>query len=80
MPCPMNVRAMTTSTADSALDAAAVEAALIRKVAWRLMPLIMISYFFAFFDGFAKAQLQADIGLSNTAYGLGRACSTARTG
>ncbi len=51
------------------------ENALIRKVAWRLMPLMMVSYFFAFFDriniGFAKSQLQLDIGLSNTAYGLG---------
>ncbi|WP_199192699.1 MFS transporter [Allosphingosinicella deserti] len=51
------------------------EQRLVRKVAWRLMPLIMISYFFAFFDriniGFAKAELTADLGLSNTAYGLG---------
>ncbi|MDB5582399.1 MAG: transporter permease [Bradyrhizobium sp.] len=49
--------------------------ALVRKTMWRLMPIIMISYFFAFFDriniGFAKAQLQVDLGLSNTAYGLG---------
>lgn len=48
---------------------------LVRRVMWRLMPLIMVSYFFAFFDriniGFAKAALQADLGLSNTAYGLG---------
>jgi len=47
----------------------------VRKAMWRLMPLIMISYFFAFFDriniGFAKAQLQADLSISNTAYGLG---------
>ncbi len=51
------------------------EAALVRKVALRFMPLIMICYFFAFFDriniGFAKAQLQIDLGLSNTAYGVG---------
>ncbi|MFC0399763.1 MFS transporter [Paraburkholderia rhizosphaerae] len=49
--------------------------ALIRKVAWRLMPLIMICYLFAFFDriniSFAKFQLQSDLGFSNTAYGLG---------
>src|ERR1700753_1173266 len=48
---------------------------LIRKVAWRLMPLIMISYLFAFFDriniSFAKFQLQSDLGFSDTAYGLG---------
>ena len=39
------------------------------------MPLIMVCYLFAFFDriniSFAKFQLQADLGLSNTAYGLG---------
>lgn len=50
-------------------------AAVIRKVAWRLMPLIMICYLFAFFDriniSFAKFQLQSDLGLSDTAYGLG---------
>jgi MFS family permease len=39
------------------------------------MPLIMICYLFAFFDriniSFAKFQLQGDLGLSDTAYGLG---------
>jgi MFS family permease len=48
---------------------------IVRKVAWRLMPLIMICYLFAFFDriniSFAKFQLQSDLGFSNTAYGLG---------
>ena len=51
------------------------EKALVRKVAWRLMPLIMVCYLFAFFDriniSFAKFQLQADLSLSDTAYGLG---------
>jgi MFS family permease len=50
-------------------------ASILRKVAWRLMPLIMICYLFAFFDriniSFAKFQLQASLGLSDTAYGLG---------
>jgi MFS family permease len=49
--------------------------AIIRKVAWRVMPLIMICYLFAFFDriniSFAKFQLQSDLGFSDTAYGLG---------
>ena len=48
---------------------------IIRKVAWRLMPLIMLCYLFAFFDriniSFAKFQLQSDLGFSDTAYGLG---------
>ncbi|HEX8541764.1 MAG TPA: MFS transporter [Pseudomonas sp.] len=51
------------------------EKSLVRKVAWRLMPLIMVCYLFAFFDriniSFAKFQLQADLSLSDTAYGLG---------
>ena len=50
-------------------------AQVIKKIAWRLMPLIIVCYFFAFFDrvniSFAKAALQADLGLSNTAYGFG---------
>lgn len=49
--------------------------AVARKVAWRLMPIIMASYMFAFFDriiiSFAKFQLQADLSLNDTAYGLG---------
>ena len=51
------------------------ERSVFTKVAWRLMPLIMVCYLFAFFDriniSFAKAQLQTDLGLSNTAYGFG---------
>lgn len=51
------------------------EQQVVRKIAWRLMPLIIICYLFAFFDrvniSFAKTSLQADLGLSNTAYGLG---------
>lgn len=51
------------------------EQQVVRKIAWRLMPLIIICYLFAFFDrvniSFAKTALQADLGLSNTAYGLG---------
>jgi MFS family permease len=57
------------------VDDASAEKAIVRKVAWRLMPLIMICYLFAFFDriniSFAKFQLQADLNLSDTAYGLG---------
>ena len=56
-------------------NATAAEKAAVWKVAWRIMPLIMICYLFAFFDriniSFAKFQLQGDLGLSNTAYGLG---------
>ncbi|CAH2922536.1 MAG: Uncharacterized MFS-type transporter [uncultured Paraburkholderia sp.] len=64
--------AIATDGCEQSADGAA---AIIRKVAWRLMPLIMICYLFAFFDriniSFAKFQLQSDLGLSDTAYGLG---------
>jgi ACS family tartrate transporter-like MFS transporter len=46
-----------------------------RKVAWRLLPLIFILYVVAYLDranlGFAKRQMQADLGFSNVAYGWG---------
>ncbi|WP_144006653.1 MFS transporter [Pelomonas sp. KK5] len=51
------------------------EARIVRKVAWHIMPLIMVCYLFAFFDriniSFAKFALQSDLHLSDTAYGLG---------
>jgi len=50
-------------------------ARIVSKVAWRIMPLIMICYLFAFFDriniSFAKFSLQSALSLSDTAYGLG---------
>jgi MFS family permease len=66
---------MTTTTAPIDLDIRDTEQKVISKIAWRLMPLIIVCYFFAFFDrvniSFAKAALQADLHLSNTAYGFG---------
>jgi MFS family permease len=51
------------------------ESSIVHKVAWRIMPLIMVCYLFAFFDriniSFAKFALQSDLGLSDTAYGFG---------
>jgi MFS family permease len=64
-----------TATATEGFVAPVSEQQVVRKIAWRLMPLIIICYLFAFFDrvniSFAKTALQADLGLSNTAYGLG---------
>src|SRR5438105_14882666 len=65
-----------TFAADPAARLAEVdESTIVRKVAWRIMPLIMICYLFAFFDriniSFAKFQLQGALDLSDTAYGLG---------
>jgi MFS family permease len=67
---------MTITTAPAAeFDTAISERQVTSKIAWRLMPLIIVCYFFAFFDrvniSFAKAALQTDLGLSNTAYGFG---------
>jgi MFS family permease len=67
---------MSIATASAVdLNAVITEQQVIRKIAWRLMPLIIVCYFFAFFDrvniSFAKSALQADLGLSNTAYGFG---------
>jgi sugar phosphate permease len=66
---------MNVATEAVAPIADAATETVIRRAMWRLMPLIMVSYFFAFFDriniGFAKAALQADLGIGNTAYGLG---------
>ena len=53
----------------------AVEKTTISKVMWRLMPFLFICYFVAYLDrvnvGFAKLQMNAALGLSEAAYGLG---------
>ena len=49
--------------------------ALAGKVARRLLPFLMLCYFFAYLDrvnvGFAALTMNRDIGLSATAYGFG---------
>ena len=68
---------VTMDTREEHLESGSREAvlAVAGKAAWRLMPIIMICYMFAFFDriiiSFAKFQLQADLALSDTAYGIG---------
>ena len=51
------------------------EIALYRKVAWRLLPFIMMCYVAAYLDrvnvGFAKLHMLADLQFSETMYGLG---------
>jgi ACS family tartrate transporter-like MFS transporter len=51
------------------------ERALIRKIAWRTLPLILLSYFVAVIDrgniSFAAATMNADLGFSETIYGFG---------
>ncbi len=53
----------------------AFEEATYRKVAWRLIPLLLICYIIAYLDrvnvGFAKLQMLEQLGFSETVYGLG---------
>src|SRR5256885_5828705 len=49
--------------------------AIYRKVTWRLVPFLFTCYILAYLDrvnvGFAKLQMQADLGMSETVYGIG---------
>lgn len=67
---------MNTSTL--AADAAAQESLenrIYRKVNWRIVPLFILCFLFAYLDrvniSFAKLQMQSDLGFSDTVYGLG---------
>src|SRR6266540_3903543 len=48
--------------------------AIYRKINGRILPLLMLAFFFAIMDriniSFAKLQMQQDIGISDAAYGL----------
>jgi sugar phosphate permease len=50
-------------------------AVLYRKLNWRLLPFLLFCYMFAYLDrvnvGFAKLQMQGDLGFSDAAYGVG---------
>ena len=52
-----------------------VQQAIYARISWRLLPLLILCYLFAYLDriniGFAKLQMQADIGLSDAAFGIG---------
>mgnify|MGYP000104805946 CR=1 FL=1 len=52
-----------------------IESRTINKLMWRLIPFLILCYFVAFLDrvnvGFAKLQMNAALGLSDAAYGLG---------
>ncbi|TPQ43531.1 MFS transporter [Cupriavidus pinatubonensis] len=71
---------MTTTREATPADAAPAfgeeaDAALYRTVAWKLIPILFISYAMAYLDrvnvGFAKLQMLGDLGFSETVYGLG---------
>jgi MFS family permease len=52
-----------------------IEVKTIRRVMWRLLPFLLIAYCVAYLDrvnvGFAKLQMNQDLGLSEAAYGFG---------
>jgi D-galactonate transporter len=52
-----------------------LESRTLSRVAWRFIPFLIICYFVAYLDrvnvGFAKLTMDADLGLSETAYGFG---------
>ncbi len=52
-----------------------IDPAIMKKVAFRLLPMLMILYFLSYVDrvnvGFAALTMNVDLGLSATAYGLG---------
>ena len=56
-------------------DSLDFEAQTYRTVTWRLLPFLFLCYVLAYLDrvnvGFARLQMQADLGLSDTAYGIG---------
>ncbi|MGV6394736.1 MFS transporter [Pseudomonas caspiana] len=67
---------MTTNTVPvEAFDEDAFEEKIYRKVNWRIIPLFILCFLFAYLDrvniSFAKLQMQSDLGFSETVYGLG---------
>ena len=56
-------------------EPADIASATIRRIAWRLLPFLMISYFVSFLDrvnvGFAGLEMLKDLHLSASAFGLG---------
>jgi sugar phosphate permease len=48
---------------------------LYRKIGWRLIPLLLLGYVFAYLDriniGFAASQMKSDLGFTDAVYGLG---------
>src|SRR3546814_15507938 len=54
-----------------------IGAATVRRITWRLMPLLCLLYLVAYIDrqnvAYAKLQMVGDLGLSEAAYGLGSA-------
>src|SRR4029453_14215312 len=65
----------TTMSTVQALEGRDGISAVYSKVNWRLLPFLLVCYMFAYLDrvnvGFAKLQMQHDLGFSDAAYGVG---------
>lgn len=67
---------MHSTTLDNGTRAISqLERQTMRKVAWRLLPILMLGYFIAFVDrvnvGFAALQMNHAVGIDHAAFGLG---------
>lgn len=71
----MQSTTQSASSIHAIQDRSVVERTTMRKIAWRLLPVLMIGYFIAFIDrvnvGFAALQMNKAIGLNAAAFGLG---------
>jgi MFS family permease len=69
------VPAARVASSEQAESLDTVDARVYRKVAWRLLPLLMLCYLVAYLDrvnvGFAKLQMLGDLKFSETVYGFG---------
>lgn len=68
----MDARTIAPSLVGGGTDS---EAAIYRKVAWRLLPFLLLCYMLAYLDrvniGYAKLGMQPALGMTAAAYGLG---------
>lgn len=57
------------------LPVGSTEDKVFRKISWRVMPIVLIAYIFAFLDriniGYAQLQMKQDLAFSDAIYGLG---------
>ena len=71
----MSVNPLSDDTESSFAASTTLEESTYRKVAWRLIPFLLICYIVAYLDrvnvGFAKLQMLGDLKFSDTIYGLG---------
>ena len=66
---------ITTKTPITLTEIEPIERETIKRVAWRLMPLLMLGYFCAYLDrsnvGMAATTMNKDLGFSNAVFGFG---------